>query len=301
MDTELLEAEANGVRLTYLEQGDGDPVVFVHGAFTDYRSWHFQIGPFSERFRVIVYNRRYAHPNQRNGDYSDNTIENNASDLLTLVEKLKVGPAHLVTVSTGSFIALYFAARHPELVKSLVLMEPGIVTLVIKNPKSKFELFSFMLKHPSSAMSFVKLGKATRLAAVAYDKGDAKGAAEIFANEAEQLSPLGRPPGEKPLFQRLPPIIQAGFIDNMSDTRQGLGVVENASFTCEDAGRISAPVLLIRSSVGIRPIVDKLAQCLPNVEVVTMKHSGDQGRWFEPYLFNTIVLSFLSKYSSGKR
>lgn len=286
---------------SYLEQGHGDPVVFVHGAFIDYRSWHFQIGPFSERFRVIAYNRRYAYPNKRIGDYSDNTIENNASDLMALMEKLKVGPAHFVTVSTGSFIALYFAARHPELIKSLVLMDPGVITLVIKNPKSKSELFSFMLKHPSSAMGFMKLRKATSLAAAAYDKGNAKEAAEIFANEAEEMSPLGRPPGEKPLFERLPPMIQAGFIDNMSDTRQGMDVVENATFTCEDARRIHPPVLLIRSSAAVRPIVDKLAQCLPNAKVVTMKHSGDQGRWFEPYPFNAVTLQFLSKHSSSKR
>ena len=47
----------DGVRLTYIERGEGDPVIFVHGGFIDYRSWYFQIRPFSERYRVIAYNR----------------------------------------------------------------------------------------------------------------------------------------------------------------------------------------------------------------------------------------------------
>jgi hypothetical protein len=33
------EAEVNGVRLSYIEQGSGEPIVFVHGAFSDLRVW----------------------------------------------------------------------------------------------------------------------------------------------------------------------------------------------------------------------------------------------------------------------
>jgi len=296
LNTELLEVESNGVRLTYLEQGHGDPVVFVHGAFADYRSWQFQIEPFAERFRSIAYNRRYAYPNNRVGDYSDNTIENNASDLLVLMEKLQVGPAHFVTVSTGSFIALYFAVRHPELVRTLVLMEPGVVSLVIKNAKSKLEILSFFLRYPSSAMTLIKFSKATNSAKEVYERGDARTAARIFADAVEKSSPMRRKSSESPLFERVPPVIQTMFIDNMRDLMQGLGVVEDPVFTCEDAKQIRAPVLLIRSTPALRPIVDKLTQCLPNAEVVTMLHDGDQGRWFEPYPFNSMALKFLAKH-----
>lgn len=294
---ELLEVEAKGVRLTYVQQGKGDPIVFVHGHFIDYRSWTFQIGPFAERFRTIAYNRRYAYPNKRTGDYSDNTIENNASDLLVLMEKLGVGRAHLVTVSTGSFIALYFAVRHPELVKTLVLMEPAIISLVIKNPKSKAGLLSYALRHPSSARAMMRLRSKTDSAKAAYEKGDAKGAARIFVDTAEALSPQRREPGEPPLFDRLPPVIQTSFVENMRDLEQGMAVVEDPVFTCDDARKISAPVLLIRSTPAVYPMVDKLSKCLPNAEVVFMKHPGDQGRWLEPYPFNSVVLEFLSRHS----
>lgn len=292
----LRDVEANGVRLTYTERGSGDPVVFVHGGFVDYRSWLFQIGPFSERFRAIAYNRRYAYPNQRTGDYSDNTIENNASDLFAFMKELGIGPAHIVTVSTGSFIALYLAARHPELVKSIVVMEPAIVSLVLKNPKSKLDLLSFLLKHPSSAMGFRKLQSVVRAATVVYEHGDAKGAARIFASAMGELSG-GKQAGDKPFFERLPTVIQESLVDNMRDTKQAMAAIEEPIFTCEDAAKITAPVLLIQSSVVARPVVDALSNCLPNAQVVTIEHPGDQGRWLEPYPFNKVVLKFLSEHS----
>jgi hypothetical protein len=40
--------EANGTQLTYVEQGQGTPVVFVHGTLTDYRLWTPQLEPFAQ-------------------------------------------------------------------------------------------------------------------------------------------------------------------------------------------------------------------------------------------------------------
>jgi non-heme chloroperoxidase len=297
LNSKLRELDCNGVRLTYLEQGKGEPVIFVHGGMIDYRSWHFQIAPFSERFHVIAYNRRYAYPNQREGDYSDDTIENNASDLLGFMTRLGVGAAHIVTVSTGSFIALYFAVRHPELVKSLVVMEPAIVSLVIRNPKSKLGLLWFLLKHPSSGAGFMKLRRLMAGAADAYEQGDSRKAARMFATAMEDLSRKGRPVGNQAFFDRLPSMIQESLMDNIKDTKRGMISIEEPIFTCEDAARITAPILLIRSSAVTRPIIDRLSECVPKAEVVTIKHPGDQGRWLEPYPFNTVVLDFLAKHS----
>jgi pimeloyl-ACP methyl ester carboxylesterase len=48
----------NDVDLANVEQGHGDPVVFVHGSLGDYRLWDAQMAPFGERYRVVAYSRR---------------------------------------------------------------------------------------------------------------------------------------------------------------------------------------------------------------------------------------------------
>ncbi len=50
--------EVDGARLEYLENGDGEPLVMVHGSASDHRTWRFQIDAFAERFRGIAYDAR---------------------------------------------------------------------------------------------------------------------------------------------------------------------------------------------------------------------------------------------------
>ncbi|MGI0148224.1 MAG: alpha/beta fold hydrolase [Thermoplasmata archaeon] len=73
----------------------------------------------SETHRTITYSRRYSWPNERSGDGTDSTIENNAADLAALLRRLGVMPVHLVGHSYGGFVAAYFAAVHSDVVRTL--------------------------------------------------------------------------------------------------------------------------------------------------------------------------------------
>src|SRR6266567_4277199 len=48
-----------GVDLTYLDQGTGAPVVFVHGAFSDLRFWEPQRQAVAQQYRFIALTQRY--------------------------------------------------------------------------------------------------------------------------------------------------------------------------------------------------------------------------------------------------
>ena len=53
------QLRANGVDLSYVEQGTGAPVVFVHGAVADLRFWEPQREAFARQHRFIAYTYRY--------------------------------------------------------------------------------------------------------------------------------------------------------------------------------------------------------------------------------------------------
>jgi len=59
----------------------------------------------------------------------------NVADLVELIiKRLNLGPAHIIGHSYGAFIALYLAFEHPDLVKTLVLGEPPVLSLLEGNP-----------------------------------------------------------------------------------------------------------------------------------------------------------------------
>src|SRR5947208_2003281 len=57
-----------------------------------------------------------------------------------LLERLRATPAHIVGHSYGGFISLYVAAHHPEMVRSFVLVEPAVSTLLISGESSALVL-----------------------------------------------------------------------------------------------------------------------------------------------------------------
>lgn len=52
-------AHVNGVDIEYVEQGEGPPLVFVHGYISDHRVWDDQIRLFSRHHKVIAPSQRY--------------------------------------------------------------------------------------------------------------------------------------------------------------------------------------------------------------------------------------------------
>src|SRR6266498_3519408 len=123
----------NGTNLAYLEQGQGPPLVLVHGTLVDYRYWTAQMDPFAERYRVIAVSLRHHYPNASTGDQSDYGPRVHAADVAALVRTVASGPVHLVGHSYGGLVALLLARDHPGLAQSLVLEEPARLAGLITN------------------------------------------------------------------------------------------------------------------------------------------------------------------------
>ena len=81
----MASVEVNGAALEYIERGNGTPIVFVHGAASDHRTWHGQLSAFGDSFRAISYSRRYHWPNEPIADGSSYALDEQVDDLAHLL------------------------------------------------------------------------------------------------------------------------------------------------------------------------------------------------------------------------
>jgi len=114
----------NGVGLCYVEEGQGLPLVFIHGLLGDWRSWQPQWDAFVARgYRCISYSRRYSFPNVNEIASPNHSALIDADDLAGLLDALGIPAAILVGTSYGAFTALALAVHHPQRVVAMVATE----------------------------------------------------------------------------------------------------------------------------------------------------------------------------------
>ncbi|MEK0442701.1 MAG: hypothetical protein RL403_1679 [Bacteroidota bacterium] len=109
------------LNIYYEEIGAGpETLVFSHGLLWSHRMFEAQVAELSKSFRVISYDHRGQGKSDVKGPYDMDTV---AADAAALIHSLVNGPVHFIGLSMGGFVGLRLAARHPELIQSLVLLE----------------------------------------------------------------------------------------------------------------------------------------------------------------------------------
>lgn len=280
--------DIDGLSLFYVEKGAGQPLVFVHGIPTDLRAWNSQVDAFSDRYRVIAYSRRYAHPNKRDGDLLDSTVENNAADLVGFIKKLRLAPVHLVGHSYGGFIAAYCASKNPELIRTMVLIDPAVSTLLIKDPKNPIQFLSLLLRSPSTALSAARFTtRSLNPSLAAFHRGEFESALRLNLDGIMN---------RKGAFEQFPEPVRVMMKENERTVGE-LGT-KLPAFTKEDASRISASTLLINGADSPRffhSIVSEMAKLMPNSEVTRIEGSAHFPHVEKSPQFNTRLREFLQK------
>ena len=114
----------DGYPIAYAEAGSGPPLVMIHGTLGDQRSWSGQMAAFGERFHAIAVSLRHPWPGTWD-DGGDFTIARHTADIAGFIKALGAGKVRLIGHSRGGHIAFRVAQHHPELIESLVLLEPG--------------------------------------------------------------------------------------------------------------------------------------------------------------------------------
>jgi esterase len=116
------DVAVGGVRLHVREVGEPDasPVLFLHGIMGHRRDWDVLVHRVGEQRRVIAVDQRGHGRSEWTRSYR---VADMAGDAIALVERLELAPVPIVGHSMGAMVALLVAARRPELVDRIALVD----------------------------------------------------------------------------------------------------------------------------------------------------------------------------------
>lgn len=273
----LKSVDIRGEKLHYVERGEGETVIFVHGGISDYRSFLSWVEPYSEDYHAMTYSRRYAWPNAQefdeNADYS---VRIHADDLYAMIQKLNLGKVHLVAHSYGAFTALMMTLDHPEVVQSLVLGEPPVAYLAQNTEKGRESWDAFLENDLRTAKQDFLAGK------------DEEALEHFLAGVFVDGFSL----------EQVPQQVKQSWMDNLLEIR---GIAMSEDFPLLDSLEIQAldiPVLLIvgdRSHTYLHEISNELHRLLPRSEIVRFENMN-HGLYLEnPKAVDPVVREFLER------
>jgi pimeloyl-ACP methyl ester carboxylesterase len=239
-----------GGKLFFEERGAGPAVILIHGGMLDHRMWDPQIEALARHHRVIRYDVA-SHGQSPTPEGPWKSFEH----LGLLMQELKEDSASLVGLSMGGRIAIDFAIAHPEKVRALVLVDPG------------------MSGFPFTGRDFTaRQGESYR----AQMAGDARKVAELFMRSwlagphrtPSQVDPavwakvleMATPNALKRLegLELEPPAVS-----RLSEIEAPVLVIEG-ELDCEDIRRITS--LIERRVPGTRRVVIPGVAHMPNLE-----------------------------------
>jgi pimeloyl-ACP methyl ester carboxylesterase len=261
----------NGYDMAYLEVGEGPPLLCVHGSLCDFRIWSCVLGPLSAKHRVIAVSLRHFFPEQWDGGGDSYSIGQHVADVIGFIEQLKAGPVDLMGHSRGGHIAFRVAQQRPDLLRKLILAEPGGELDATHDPDTR--------PGPSPLAARIATS-AEKIAA-----GDVEGGLKFFFDAIEG-------PGA---WMRLPAAPKQQLRDN-AFTLIGQARDRRPPFSKADAEAIQMPTLFIggaRTKGTLPQVLHGLAAHVPNSRTVMIANTTHPMFEQAPQKFCEVVLEFL--------
>jgi pimeloyl-ACP methyl ester carboxylesterase len=236
--------------LYYEVQGDGPPLVLVHGSWDSHAVWDQVAERLADRFRVISYDRR-GHTRSRCPS-GPRTRRQDEDDLARLITEFADEPAYVAANSFGGVISLGLAARRPELIRALAVHEPPAVTAA---DGDLAELAGAALSTLGEILDEIEAGAEER-------------ATRRFIEEVA-IGPGG--------WEHTPEEMRAGLVAN---ARAFLAEQRDPDVLALDFGRVrlsGCRLLLTRgdeSPLWLQLLLDRLGELLPLATKVTLAGAG---------------------------
>ena len=269
--------------LAYIEKGAGEPVVFIHGAVSDCRTWAEQLEFFSAmNYRAVSYSRRFHRPN---AEFKPGAAKYSralhVSDLVGFLRTLDLGKAHLVGHSYGASIALMTALEHPELVGGLVLGEPSPFPALLHTESNR----RLLLEQKTG------FDEASRLAR----DGQKEEAVRRFLHIVVGVDVFPLLPEER----RAVALENADALEPMLET-----YYESPSVNAERLKTVRVPTLLVTGELSPRLARlgnEAISRLLPDSRISVLRCASHGLQMENPEGFNRMIFNFLAAHPLSTR
>ena len=264
----------DGGSLYYEERGKGEAVVLLHGHSLDRRMWDEQWKPMAKGHRVVRMDfRGYGRSSEQREDLQMTHVD----DVITLMDSLHIGQAHVVGLSMGSFVAGDMLAMYPERLITCTMASGGIRSS----------------KGPSEPMDSAESAKRDQEIAALKEKGVERMKEEWI----EALMSSGgsmRERMRKPLTQ----MIQDWTAWQPLHKEVRLFYGKEAWARLKARGKVDVPVLMIRGANELKGKRKEPAELQYTTQgrFVVVEDCGHMLNMERPKDFNRPILEFINSY-----
>lgn len=253
---------SNGIGLEYLDLGEGEVILLLHGLGSTKADWDLQVGEFSKKFRVLAPDLRGHGNSTKPEDKSAYGIEKCAEDMQLLLKELEVQKCTVVGFSMGGAVAFEMAVRYPEMVSKMVII--------------------------NTAPDFNDLGK----------MGEEMVRERTKSLETTGMEPLAQQISEGMFPGNDQRQLRNAFFERAR--KNPVGSYFNSFITLMEWGigekvkEIDIPVLVVASDLDYTPVSlkESYVQKMPDARLVVINNSRHGVTMDQPEQFNTALLKF---------
>jgi pimeloyl-ACP methyl ester carboxylesterase len=287
-------ATVNGIRMHYVEKGEGPLVVMLHGFPEMWWCWRYQIEALSAAgYRVVAPDLRGYNETDPTGPYDIDTLRD---DVVALLDHLGAAKATFIAHDWGGAVAWHLASTRQDRCARLAVLNCPHPAVFAKALRTKFSqlkrswyMFYFQIPFLPELQLTARRGKAviaiTR--SLAIDR--------THFNDAE-LAPYAAA------------IIKPGRASAMigwyrASIRAGLRGGRSGPKTLRSYEKIRIPTLLLWAledkALGYDDIVPGTERFVPDIEIQTIPHCGHFLQQEQPREVNRRLLEFLARTASA--
>lgn len=267
--------ELDGRRTHYIESGEGEPLILLHGFFYDSYLWHHNIDALSKHFKVYALDLWGCGYSTR--EMQDFGYPLYAEQLRLFMDAKGIDAAALMGQSMGGGTAMKFCLQHPERVTAMVLVDAAGLP-----NKIPFSAKILNLPKVGEFLLGLETDSFRRDALTEFFISDAAKVTDEYYENAIRHHKIE---GSLPVYMT---IQRKQFFDKLADE-------------IPQVGKLNKPTLIVwggNDKAISRQHGERLHAALPGSEFVVYETAGHVPNYEEAEQFNTLSVKFLQKIHS---